>query len=167
MATLGINYQLQQGTGSRGEPIRKNTWEIEIPGVNGSIPLFAQTFTCPFGEIEKLEVRHFNGVAYIAGKPSVSEATLGVRDVVDPDMYSSMKQWFDRVYNSESDVIGYASDYKERGFAHRYDSKGSLKRTYELIGLWPTKVNPGEFNYDSHEGVIIEVSLSCDKVKVR
>lgn len=166
MAQIDIKYQLQQGTGPIGEPIRKNTWEIEIPAVLGVLHLYAQSFTCPDSSVEKLEVRHFNGVAYLAGKPQVSDGTLNVRDVVAPDTYNGMKKWYDRVYNQDTAVMGYASDYKERGFARRYDSKGSLIRTYELVGLWPTVVKTGEYDYDSFDGVILECTVSCDYFKV-
>lgn len=166
MPTIDVKYQLQQGTGTRGEPVRKNTWEVEIPAILGAIPLFASEFVCPYDSVEKLEIRHFNGVTYIAGKATIEEGSLKIRDVIDPDTYMALKQWRNRVFNSETSEMGYASEYKQIGYAHRYDSKGVRARTFELHGLWPTKVMPGEFNYESFDGNIIELPLSCDWFRV-
>jgi len=161
MPQLDIKNQLQQGTGPVGEPVRANAWEIDIPAL-GNVALFAQEFKVATMEVDAMEIRHFNGVAYIAGKQKVEGGSVKVRDVVSPDMHQSMHAWRKRVFDIESGRLGFASMYKEMGFARRYDSLGGLIRTYTLNGLWPTKLDEGEFNYTNFEGVLLEVTLSCD-----
>lgn len=166
MATIGISYQLQEGSGATGEPIRVNQWEVDIPSV-ANLPLFASQAKLPEQSVGQLVIRHFNQLAKVAGQTDIDDMSVTIRDVVSPDVFQSFMDWWKQVYDPESGAIGYKSEYARRGFAYRYDSKGQLMRTFELINLWPTRVPSGDFNYDSSDGVLIEVPLSCDRVIVR
>jgi hypothetical protein len=166
MATLNIQYQLQEGTGATGEPLRVNQWEVDIPFI-ADLPLFCNAAKLPEESVSKLTVRHFNGLAHLAGQTEISDGSVTVRDVVSPDTYQRFMDWYKLVSDSETGVIGFASEYKKRGYAYRYDSKGVLVRTFELINLWPTSMPHGDFNYDSSDGVLLEVPLSCDRILVR
>lgn len=166
MATMNIQYQLQEGTGATGEPIRTNQWEVDIPFIS-NLTLFASSATMPEESVDKMTVRHFNGLAHLAGQVQVSDGSITIRDVVSPDIFNDVVAWWKMVHDSETGAIGYASEYKKRGYAYRYDSRGILVRTYELVNIWPTKVPFGDFNYDSSDGVLLEVPLSCDRVIIR
>jgi hypothetical protein len=161
MATLNIDYQLRQGSGATGEPVRTNTWEIEIPAL-GPVHLFAQKVKLPGMTIEQLKIRHFNAETKIAGKAEFEDVQITIRDVVDPDMFALIQAWQKRVFDVQSKSLGFASDYKEMGFAYIYDSTGGDVRSYTLQGLWPKKFTPGDRNYDDAKGVEIELELSCD-----
>lgn len=161
MATLNIDYQLRQGSGATGEPVRSNTWEIEVPAL-GPVHLYAQKVKLPNMVIEQLKVRHFNSETKLAGKAEFEDVSITIRDVVEPDMFASIQAWQKRVFDAESKVLGFASEYKEMGFAHVYDSQGGDIRTYTLQGLWPKKFTAGDRNYDDAKGVEIELELSCD-----
>lgn len=165
MATLNIDYQLRQGTGATGEPIRKNTWEVMIPML-GPVHLYAQKVTLPSIEVEQLKVRHFNAETKLAGKVSYSDISLTIRDVVEPDMFVGITAWQKRVFDLDTRQLGYASMYKEMGFAYLYDSMGNIIRTYEMQGLWPKKNNPGDRDYNSAEGVELVLDLSCDNFRL-
>jgi hypothetical protein len=161
MATLDIKYQLQQGSGRTGEPVRVNNWEIDIPAL-GPVALYANEFVSPALDIETMEVRHMNAVTKLAGKIKVEGGSIKIRDVLDPDMHGGMMAWVKRVYDQETGTLGFASEYKEMGFARRYDSKGGLVRTMELQGIWIRKANHGDWNYDSAEGAMLDVELEVD-----
>lgn len=165
MATLNIDYQLAQGTGSTGEPVRKNTYEVEIPEL-AQVQFYAQTFKLPQMDVEQLTIRHFNAATKIAGKVEFKDATLKIRDVVSPDLASALIEWHRQVFDPDTKVLGFASDYKKVGFATRYDSRGDEVRKYTLKGLWPKVVNHGDMDYSVAEGVEIEVELSCDSFTV-
>lgn len=161
MTTLNIDYQLRQGTGATGEPVRKNTWEVMIPAL-GPVHLYAQKVKLPGMEVEQLKVRHFNAETKLAGKVEFTDVSLTIRDVVDPDMAGAIELWQKRVFNRDTKQLGYASAYKEMGFCYLYDSMGGIIRTYEMQGLWPKKSDPGERDYNSAEGIEIVLDLSCD-----
>jgi hypothetical protein len=166
MSTIHIQYQLQEGTGATGEPLRVNQWEIDIPSVS-NLPLYATQVRLPEQSVGQLVIRHFNQLAKVAGQTDIDDLSVTIRDVVTPDVYQSFMDWWKQVYDPETGAIGYKSEYARRGFAYRYDSKGALMRTFELYNLWPTRVPSGDFNYDSSDGVLIEVPLSCDRVVIR
>jgi len=161
MATLNIDYQLRQGSGATGEPVRKNTWEVMIPAL-GPVHLFANKVKLPSSVVEQLKVRHFNSETKIAGKAEFEDISISIRDVIEPDMFALINAWQQRVFNTQSKVLGFASEYKEMGFAYVYDSQGGMVRTYELQGLWPKKCSPGDRDYASAEGIELELELSCD-----
>lgn len=166
MATINVQYQLQEGSGATGEPLRVNQWEVDIPFIS-ELPLFANNAKLPEESVSQLTIRHFNGLAKVAGQVEVSDGSITIRDVVSPDMYARAMAWWKLVHDSEAGTIGFASEYKKRGYAYRYDSRGILVRTFELINLWPTSMPHGDFNYDSSDGVMLELPLACDRVLVR
>lgn len=162
---IHIQYQLQEGSGPQGEPLRVNQWELSIPFIGDDIHLWCNGAALPEQSVDKMTIRHFNQLANVAGQTQTEDGSVTVRDIVTPDVYDRFYRWWLLVYNPESGAIGFASEYKKRGFATRFDSKGNPVRTYELINLWPTKVPAGDFNYDSSDGVMLEVPLVCDRIR--
>ena len=146
--------------------MRVNQWEIDIPSI-ASLPLYASHAKLPEQSVGQLVIRHFNQLAKVAGQTEIDDMSVTIRDVVTPDIFQQFMNWWKLVYDPETGAIGYKSEYARRGFAYRYDSKGALMRTFELHNLWPTRVPTGDFNYDSSDGVLIEVPLACDRVVVR
>lgn len=161
MPTLNVDYQLAQGTGLTGEPVRSNTWEIVIPEL-GQVHLYAQTFELPKMKVEDLEIRHFNAATKIAGKVSFENAKIKIRDIISPDMFFNAQLWFEKVFDPVTKTLNYASDYKRIGYAYRYSSKGEDVRKYTLYGLWIKSLTPGDMNYEEAKGVEIELELACD-----
>lgn len=166
MTTLNINYQLQQGTGLQGEPVRVNAWEVLIPEISSEVHLYANSFNAGGVSIENITINHFNAQAKVAGAPTFEDASLTIRDVLSPDLFRAFYEWRQKVYNVNTAELGFASEYKKRGLAFRYDSKGGLIRTYELINIWPTKVGDGTFEQGDYSGNMIEIALSMDRAVI-
>jgi hypothetical protein len=168
MPTLKIDYQLARGTGAKGEPIRQGTWEVDIDGID--VTLHAVTFEIAQITVEPAEIFHFNERAKIAGAVAPQNATLEVLDVIDPDIASQLYDWYTTVYDPSTGVVGYASEYKRSGTCFLYDTKGNLQQSWDMYGLWPTKMSQpsGALDYTANgEPVRINVEFACDRVMLQ
>jgi hypothetical protein len=166
MVTTHTMYQLQEGIGPQGEPVRTNCFEILIPSL-GDITLYCNKFTLPSLTITALEIRHFNGIAKIAGDFTIGNPSIEVRDVITPQTNVQMLMWRNQVVDVMNGIIGFATDYKKRGLAFRYDSKGNRVRTYELFGLWPLSYTESEMDYTGDKsGNLITCELAVDNVAI-
>ena len=164
MPQIKIDYMISEGTGATGEPVRKSSWEVMIPSVIGELQLYAQTVSFPKPSAAQIDVFHFNEVAKIAGQPRFDDVVIGVMDVVDPAIASDIHDWWKLVYDAETGIINYASDYKKAGVLYNYDTKGALVHGWSLVNLWPSQVDFGAGDYSSKDPVIIQMTLSCDRV---
>lgn len=159
---IRVDYQLSAGTGVFGEPLRMSNFELVIAAIPG-VSLMCNTVALPGVTIAPQEVHHFNEKLKIAGDVDWSTIPIEIRDTIDPDTAFAVDAWLSRVYNARTGVIGYASEYKEECTIQQYDSKGILRREWDLIGVWPTNWTPGQLDKTSREPVVMSVELSIDR----
>lgn len=165
---LKMASQVSSNTGRTGEPIRTNNWELTINGVESfniptDTPYFINSAGVPSYSIDPIELAHFNEKAYVAGMPSLDGMTLEITDVVDPNIAQGFRNWSEAVYNPNTGEIGYVAEYKKDGILYQYDTKGVIIRQWQVIGMWPTKVDIGKTLDVSAAASKINVELKVDR----
>lgn len=142
---------------------RSNNFEIVFEGLSQDIMLNAVSL--PFPEISNspLEISHGNSKVKVAGQAEFSEGEFVVRDAIEADTEGQLWAWRAKVYDPETDKIGFAADYKRNGTAYQYAPDGSIVRTWKLIGCWPTSFNAGEMNNEDNSLKNISMNISYDK----
>ncbi len=161
---FGTTYMMGTGTGVNYEPLRKNTWEVYISGID--TVLSAVNCKPPQTVLTPAEIYHFNERTKFATLPNPSDFEIMVMDVVSPQVVQQLWTWFKQVYDPNTGIMGYASDYKRQGTLLLYDVKAqSVIRTWTCMGLFlTTSPVPDEgFDYSSNEPVHINMKLSCDR----
>ena len=143
---------------------RDNHFEVNITGVGGDIVTLAiNSSSLPTLTVPQVELNHGNGVVKVAGQPEVDDVTIEVKDFVGDDVEAILYEWFTEVYNPEDDTIGMASDYKRDGYIYQYSPDESVKRTWNLYGIWPTSFDGGDMNYEGSDQKLISLTLSVDR----
>ena len=166
MPTMKLDAILSRDS-DRGEPVRQNTFEIMIDKIQDLCPLNVVSFPMANWTVSQKEKHHMNVITKYAGKGNFDTFDLIVHDTIDPDAGRVVHDWYKEVFDPDTGLMGFTTDYKTGGTVTQFDVKGNEVRNWTLYGVWPTTVNFGEGNYEvDGEPIQITLSLSVDYIKL-
>lgn len=148
------------------EPMRNNNFEVTIPTLNNgdNVTLSVASYSAPQINLSVIQASYGNSKVKFAGLPEFPNSTIVLNDYISLDTQDTIMAWHDLVYDPETDVIGYAKDYKKDGILTEYTSKGEFVRQWILQGCWPAELNLGDFNQEGGQIRQITLSLVYDKL---
>lgn len=162
---LGASHLASQGF----EVQRTNNFEIQIDNVTKVRPLILAVVSgfLPNESNEVISLNYGNTTITVAGKANANgSGSLVVRDLVQEDMEQVIDEWRATVYRKDTDQIGFAADYKKPAYVTQYAPDGTLKRVWQLEGVWPSAVDYGQVSYDSPGVKTINITLQYDKATI-
>jgi len=115
-------------TGVEAEGLRNisNAQEIiSLSVVSAPIPHFTQ---------DTIEIRRGNSVVKYAGVPSFSSGNLVVNDWIGADTKAVLMAWQALSYNTTTEKMGLASQYKKNCYLVEYSPDGQIVRQWILYG---------------------------------
>lgn len=145
---------------------RTNNFELVIEGFGDEFTLSVESCPLPNVSNDPIELAYGNSKVKVAGQASFDDIELTVKDAIGADMEAKLWEWRKQVYNPETDLIGWAADYKRNGRIHQYAPDGTYQRSWRVLGIWPTNFNPGDMNYDGSDKKVISMTLSVDKAYI-
>ena len=147
------NYEVQ----------RNNHFELVINDLSNDITLMVDSTTLSNITINPIELGFGNSKVKVAGDATFEDVTIVVKDAIVADIEGQLYDWFKKVYDPETDKVGWAADYKKPGRLYMYAPDGSIARSWKLQGMFPTSFEGGEFTYDGADKRVINMTLSVDK----
>ena len=147
------NYEVQ----------RTNHFELILEGFGDEFTLSVESLPLPTISNDPIELSYGNSKVKVAGQAAFEDIELTIKDTIGVDMENKLWQWRKKVYNPVTDKVGWAADYKRNGRIHQYAPDGTFQRTWRILGVWPTNMNPGEMGYDASDVKNITMTLSVDK----
>jgi len=144
---------------------RTNHFEIMIVGIDGAdIILAVNSAPLPTHTVSPIELHYGNANVKVAGKYTVENIELNVKDFILPDIEKKLYDWYQLVYNIQEGQMGWAEDYKRHGYHYQYGPDGNTVRVWELRGLWITTFNPGsDMDYTSSNAKSITATVAVDQ----
>jgi hypothetical protein len=146
---------------------RTNHYEVtiyDLPGTQGmEIKLSAESVKIPSLNIEPIELKHGNQSVKVAGAASVEGGDFVIKDFVGIDTEKTLYDWYSKVYNQETELIGNAVDYKKRIKLAFYSPDNTIIRSWDLKGCFPTSFDAGEGNYEGSDKRMVTMTMSVDK----
>ncbi len=134
-----------------------------------TIMLAVKTASLPAREIDSEVIQYLAGYSNVATKPATPEAfTMSVHDYVDVNVYQTLYDWNQLVFNQRTGWLGFASSYKSNGVFLEFGPApvgGSPQfiRRWELVGIWPkTQIPQRELNYEQNAPVTLDYSFAVD-----
>lgn len=147
---------------------RTNNFEVQIVDVGGDDLTFAVTSSgLPNESNDAIELAYGNTKVKVAGAYTVDDITIEVRDFIGADIESIVRNWRRQVFNENTGGVGFADQYKKRGYIYLYSPEGSITRTWELEGIWPQSVTWGDLAYDGSDQRRISMNLAVDWATIR
>lgn len=128
------------------------------------IELAIDTFTVPSITNSGQDLEYGNSIVKYAGKAEVDEASVTVKDFIEPDVEGILYAWRNKVYNPVTGKVGWAVNYKKKAKVVMYGPNGEGKRTWNLEGVWPSQVELGDFDYGGGEKRQLTMNLVVDNV---
>jgi len=147
---------------------RPYNFELHITGLptgeGKDLTLSLENSIIPPMNSEVTELDYGNSKTYVTGKVAAEDMTATYKNFIGKDIEKMLVDWRALVYNPKDDAIGFAADYKKKGFFLEFAPDGSRKREWEIQGIWPQAISWG--NYDMTAGsdkILIEVTFKIDK----
>ena len=189
MALDGItkNMSFEDKGGERTfEPQRQNNAILrieDIPGEGGGpggpLELALRTFPAPKSSHNVVEDNFLNEIRKFAGKRTYEDMSVEYRSFVNRDTLAILSRWYGQVQNvggddvgaginngpQEDGAIGLASQYKKQADVIQVGPNFQFERTHEIFGMWPSNLDPGDFDMSGSELVAISVTFTIDKVR--
>lgn len=190
--SLSAKHMARQGEMSF-EPQRANNGFLVVnwqPGWNwptavsapAAITLSLDSFPIPEDENAVMELHYMNEVHKAASKARTTEMEIVIKDFVDVPVAQMLQEWRRRVYNPTRRPVpiliegqtqtrfppfgglGLVKDYKTNGSVVLFAPNGGYQRSYELEGIWPSRLSPGNIDMTSEEQVKISMVLQVDRI---
>ena len=161
------------------EPQRSNTFKFYIAeGLKGlldgwgvstdtseeqALELAVKASSVPHFSIEKITITRGNNQMHFAGKPTFSDGSLKVHDYIGAHTKEILMAWQRQAYNVETEKVGLAKDYKRTAYLLEYTPTFQLVRTWVLEGCWVSGISEGEYDHDSADARVMDVTFVYDK----
>lgn len=144
---------------------RTNHFEVILPAdiFPAKSTLLVDSFTVPDVSVGAISLDYGNANVKVAGKATVADASLVIKDAITQDMEKQMNTWRTKVYDPSTDKVGWVEDYKKNLVVNQYAPDGTYMRQWKCIGCWPTDFNVSQFQYGTADKKLITLNISVDK----
>jgi len=169
------------------EPLRANNGLMIVTGdsttpsiegwnrTDGSIALSLESFPLPKESNTQIEMRFNNARRKVMGPANVEDMEVVIRDFYDREVMRKLWLWRRMVAinlretdalrdNAGADAVGLARDYKRNVAIYTYAPNGQYIQTWNLGGVWPSAMDPGDIDHNSEDIVKITMTLVVDLV---
>jgi len=157
------------------ESVRSYQWEVEFhgaPGTGGGQPkpltLAAKQVNGIGMQVEDIEVNRVNDKVYYAGKPSMEELRVTFDNITESEMSVLLYDFFaiDTYDPRTGEMVDFNEDAGSWGkhsiTLRQLKPDMSLLNEIQLVGAYPKKWTPAEYNYATNDFHTVEVSFRYD-----
>lgn len=161
------------------EPQRGNTFMFYVDGLSNKldipnnayaranaddvIQLSVKSSSVPHFTTEKLTINRGNSQMHFAGKSTFGDGKLAVHDYIGAGTKDILMAWQKKAYNPDTEKTGLASDYKMDAYLLEYTPEYQLVRTWKLYGCWISGLTEQDYDHDTADNKLIDVSIIYDK----
>lgn len=105
-----------------------------------------------------IEVPYFGRKIKQAGDTTFAEWTVTVINDEDFTVRNAMEEWIQAINDHTSNLrsrgaTAAPSSYKTQGQVRQYGKEGSIVKTYEFEGLWPSEISEIETNWETTDSI--------------
>ena len=149
----------------RWEPQRVNNALLHFSDLVGDDDLVLALSSFPLPKVTNgiIEVGFVNERRKFAGLPTFDDLSVVYKDYVDKGTADILWKWRKLVYDPKTGKIGLKSVYAKDGFAELFAPNGEFVRRYELIGCWPSGMDPGDADLAGEDTINITATITIDK----
>lgn len=167
-ASTFLSGVLGGNANSSYEPQRTNGALLYVSGIgNGAsdsiFTLSLKSFPLPKVTVAPSMAGYLNEKRKFAGEVAYDDLSIQLYDFVDLKTMDTMLNWFHQVYDPRTGQKGLKSTYAKHGFVKLFAPDGSFERQYDLVGLWPSSVDPGEIDQNADDLISISMNFCIDK----
>lgn len=141
---------------------KASLFQVQITNpVNGAgdlkTPFMVQAAQLPESTLGTIEVPYFGRKVKIAGDRTFAEWTVTIINDEDFLIRNAMEEWMANINTHQGNVVqagnGAPSSYKSQAQIIQYAKNGSVLRTYNFNGLFPTSVGAITMDWDTTDDI--------------
>lgn len=136
--------------------------ELENMSQGNIIELACDTAGLPTVSNDPIELDYGNSNVKVAGKATVDDISVAVKDFIEPNVEGVLWKWRCKVYDPATGKVGWAKNYKKSAMIVEYGPNGECERKWVVDGVWPTSLDLGDMDYSSGDKKQITMNLSVD-----
>ena len=148
--------QIRSSTDNRlsGGWAKNNSFTSTAGGKSGAmdkgvaLTLSTSSFTAPSLDVQQVSVSYGNGKINYAGTPNWGTSSIEFNDFVGLQIEEILTGWWKQAYNPDTELIGWATQYKKTALLLEFDVAGECLQKWKLDGLWLKTLNLGTFNQE-------------------
>ena len=146
---------------------RTNHFEVIFEGFDEDVfPLAVTSASLPNSSNDPIELPYGNSKVKVAGQATTEDVSLTMKDFITADTEKKLLEWRKKVYDPQTQKVGWAEDYKKNGRVYLFGPDGTVIRTWRLLGCWPTSFESSEFSYDGSDKREITMTISVDNAYI-
>ena len=140
-----------------GSGLGANSNVLRIAVSSSSVPHFSQ---------DAIEVKRGNNTLKYAGTPKFDSHTVKFYDYIGADAKEILMAWQAKSYNTTTQKVGIASDYKKDCYLKEYTPDWQLVRSWILHGCWIGAIQEDEYDSDSNNVKKINCTINYDWAEI-
>lgn len=164
---------------SKFEAMRKNKYAVQFDAIPGStsaegLTVACHTATSPQMTISETEIHRINDRSYLPTKAEFQSIEIGFYEYIkddaaatNPSAGSVLWQWQKKVYDPTTGVMNSKKDISANMLIIQFDGAGTVVRTWNLYGAWPTTVKFDDFDASSADVQSVTATFRYDWAEQR
>lgn len=149
------------------EPQRQNNGLLTVTIPGGQDDSFLQiagiSVKIPNTSNPPMPVPHLNEDRKYAGKAVYEDIQVTLIDYIDVDVAIQLQNWRQKVSNPNNGKIGWKRTYAGNGFVYLFGPNGQGLRSWEVIGIWPSAMDPGQIDQSGGDTIKVNITFAVDK----
>lgn len=119
------------------------------------------------GEISEsqdtITVHYGNGLIKFPSKVEFQDVDWELNCYCEPNVLGALRDWKNKVYNSDTEKMGLPSEYMRTVYFIKYDGQGNMRDVIKAPGVWIKDLGNGEMNQEGGSVVKVKVTLVISK----
>jgi hypothetical protein len=145
-----------------GGGARPTLFQVQITNpANGAgdlkVPFMVKATSLPASNLGTIEVGYFGRKVKVAGDRTFDEWSVTVINDEDFLIRNAMEEWMNQINLHQQNTRGFGtsspSAYKSQATVQQYGKDGSILRTYNFNGIFPTSVAAIDVDWDSNDAI--------------
>ena len=150
---------------SKVEIRRRHRWKFTTTGPSSEIAIYASQADRPTVVVDVVNIHYQQDVIYVPAKNKWNPIDVTFYEVDNPDVAKKIQDWIETVVKFQTSALQ-SSGFKQHAELSMLDGMGKVQLTYELLGAWPSEINPDGLDYETSDLSKIKVKLYYDKAKL-
>lgn len=120
----------------------------------------------PHFAVDAISIKRGNASIKFAGTPTYRDGDIKLTDFIGAGSKDLAMAWQRKVYNSTTEKVGLASDYKVEAKLLEYTPDYQVVRTWTLYGCWISGLSEEDYSHESTDKREITCSMQYDKAEI-
>ena len=128
------------------------------PSADAITPFMVKAAQIPSSTLGLINIPYMGRKIKVKGDRTFDEPwTVTIINDEDNLVRNAVETWSNAINAHESNTLGFEStnpeEYKVQAQVHQYSKDGSILRTYNFVGMWPSEISTIELGWENNDTI--------------